>query len=140
MSTEHNRGLVRRYFDEIVNEGHLHVIDEIFSAECVLYFPPGSEPLRGRDAIKKAVATFRQALPDVHETIEAMVVEDDSVAVRLTVGGTHKGPLLDVPATGKRIAFGAMHFFRLHGGLIVEDWIEANYLGLLRQLGGVAAT
>lgn len=68
-------------------------------------------------------------------TVEDVVAEGDRVAVRLTARGTHTGPLLGLPPTGKSVSFGGMEVFRVADGLIVESWGQFDALGLLRQLG-----
>ena len=50
-----------------------------------------------------------------------MIAEDDMVAARLTMRGTHRGTFFGVPPTGKTIAVQAMSFYRLSSGQFIEE-------------------
>jgi steroid delta-isomerase-like uncharacterized protein len=64
-----------------------------------------------------------------------MIVEEDKLAARFTMRGTHHGTFLGVPATGKRIAVQAINFYRLSGSKIAEERGQPDLLGLLQQIG-----
>ena len=48
MSTEDNKALVRRFFEDVWNKHNLALVDELFSADYVDHddFPPGIPPTR----------------------------------------------------------------------------------------------
>jgi steroid delta-isomerase-like uncharacterized protein len=66
-------------------------------------------------------------------------VEDEKVAVRFTMHGTHKAPFLGVPPTEKSIHVQAMNFYRISDGKIVEEYGQPDLLGLLQQIGAFPA-
>jgi predicted ester cyclase len=68
-----------------------------------------------------------------------MIAEDDRVAARFTMRGTHRGSFFGVPPTGKTIAVQAMNFYRLSGGRFIEERGQPDLLGLLQQIGAVPA-
>ena len=83
---------------------------------------------------------YLDAIPDFRVTIEELVAEGDKVAVRRSYEGTHSGgPLLGIPATGKRLQFGSISIFRLADGRIAEHWEQLDRLALMQQLGVVPA-
>ena len=49
-----------------------------------------------------------------------MIAEGDRVAARLTMRGTHLGPLNGVPATGRTVVVSGMSIERVAEGRIVE--------------------
>lgn len=57
------------------------------------------------------------------------------VVVRLTNTGTHQGNFQGIPATGKQIRISSTTIYRLEGGKIVEEREDADWLGLMQQLG-----
>ncbi|MBV9280595.1 MAG: ester cyclase, partial [Chloroflexi bacterium] len=61
----------------------------------------------------------------------------DKVVTRSTVRGTHQGPFLGIPATGKKVEVAQIDIWRLDGGKIVEHWGQDDRLGMLQQLGAV---
>ena len=80
-------------------------------------------------------AGFRAAFPDVRLEIEALVAEDDVVVARWTMSGTHTGVWGDVAATGRKVRFTGVNFFRIADGKIAEMWNVRDDLGLREQLG-----
>ena len=64
-----------------------------------------------------------------------MVAEGDIVAGRLSMSGTHQGPLMGMPPTGRSVRTNHTHFVRFRDGKTVEHWGTRDYLGMMRQLG-----
>ena len=91
----------------------------------------------GLKELKAGVAPIRDAFPDIHLTLDDIVAEGDKVAIRNTVSGTHKGPVVGIAATGKGATWTGMSFYRLVAGKITEDWALGDYLGILQQIGAV---
>jgi predicted ester cyclase len=136
MSTDANKNVVRRYVEEVQNEGNLTTLDELTAPAYVNHdAPPGVPP--NVEGIKQLTAMFRQAFPDGRMTIEDMVAEGDRVATRKTFRGTHRGELMGIPPTGKVVAMGLMDIARLVDGKVVETWHVGDDLGLLQQLGAL---
>jgi predicted ester cyclase len=77
-------------------------------------------------------------VPDLHCTIEDLLVSGDKITTRLTFTGTHTGQFMGHPATGKTVRFLAIDILRIRGGRIVEDWHLEDNLTLLEQLGIVS--
>ena len=128
-----NEAVVRRFYEEVFNDGRDDVIDEIISADYVDYGhdPPGKAPQGARDDWKGVKEPF----PDARYEIEDVVATGDTVAVRWTGTMTHVNPFLGVEPTGKRITLPGMSFYKLAGGRITETRNQADVLGLLVQLG-----
>jgi predicted ester cyclase len=71
-------------------------------------------------------------------TVEAIVAEGDTVAVRVLSEGTNLGPLNGVvPATGKRFSARQSHWFRVEDGKLAEHWATREDLSAMLQLGVV---
>jgi predicted SnoaL-like aldol condensation-catalyzing enzyme len=62
-------------------------------------------------------------------------IEGDRVAVRLTSSATHTGEFMGIPASGKHYEMGEIHIFRLRDGRVSEHWHQADFLGMMKQLG-----
>jgi steroid delta-isomerase-like uncharacterized protein len=138
MSSEDNRALVRRFFDEVVNGGNIDLIDELLTDDFVEHEElPGVEP--NRDGVKQFFRMFRSAFPDGSFTPEEMIAEGDTVAVRVTIRGTHQGEFVGVPATGKPVEVAAIDFIHCKDGKMTEHWGVGDMLSLLQQLGAVPA-
>ena len=77
----------------------------------------------------------RTSFPDFHVTSEDIIAEGDKVVSRWTASGTHKGELFGIPPTGKKATWKGISIYRFADGKIVEAWGDADFLGLLQQLG-----
>ena len=94
--------------------------------------------VRGPAGLKMLAEALLPGIPDMELPIEDVVAEDGKVLVRLRVVGTHGGPLMGLPATGRRIDIAVMDLFRIADGVLVEHWALLDNLGLLKQLGVTA--
>jgi|HubBroStandDraft_6_1064221.scaffolds.fasta_scaffold119790_2 steroid delta-isomerase-like uncharacterized protein len=136
--SEANKNLVRRWFEEVWNQGREETIDELFAANGVGYGLGDTEaPVHGPAEFKPFVRNLRGALPDLHMTIEDILAEGDKVTVRITVEGTHKGGQLGVAPSGRRVKIAGVVIIRIANGKIVEGWNSWDQLGLLRQIGAL---
>jgi steroid delta-isomerase-like uncharacterized protein len=94
---------------------------------------------QGRAGARRIMEKLLRAFPDMQMKVEDMVAEGDRVVCRLTVTGTHDGPLeftrMPLPPTGKPFRTGHIHVFRVDAGQIVERWAERDDIGMLQQLG-----
>ena len=133
MSTEENKALLRRLFEEVWNQGKLGTVDELLATDYVLNDP--AQMVRGPEGFKAYVSAFRAAFPDMKATIEDQIAEDDRVVMRFTVHATHKGEFQGIPPTGKQVILSGIDIQRIVGGKIVENWVNLDALGLLQQLG-----
>jgi deazaflavin-dependent oxidoreductase (nitroreductase family) len=133
-STEHNKALVRRFYQEGVHNPAL--FDELLAPTYVLHLP-GSPPLSGIEGAKQLMVAYTSAFPDLRLTTEDMVAEGDTVAIRNSWRGTHLGPFQGLPPTEKHVTFSGSDFFRFVGGKIAEQWADLDALGLMQQLGGI---
>ena len=138
--SETNKTLVRRWFEEVWNQGREDTIDELFAANGIGYGLGDTDvPTRGPSEFKVFARNLRGALPDIHMKIEDLMAEGDKVTVRITVEGTHKGSQLGVAPTGRRIRIEGIVVVRIANGQIVEGWNSWDQLGLLRQIGALPA-
>ena len=94
----------------------------------------GDQPL-GPAQFKQVHAAYRQAFPDMQFHIDEVIAEGDTVAMRWTVAGTHRGDLMGLAATGRSSRFEGMSFLRIRNGKIVEGRNVFDQLGMLKQLG-----
>jgi len=96
--------------------------------------------VRGIEGARQFAATFREAFPDLQNTLEDMVAEGDRVAMRFRGSGTHLGETEAFGSpTGKRMEITGITIKRLSDGKIVEAWTNFDALGMMQQLGVIAA-
>lgn len=75
------------------------------------------------------------AFPDLHYTLEDLIVTEDKIIGRLTYQATHTGTFLGIAPTGKRIIWTAISILRVANGQVVEDWNNSDALGIFLQIG-----
>jgi steroid delta-isomerase-like uncharacterized protein len=133
MTIEANKTVVRRYYEEVLNTGHVNVLAELAVADYAEHDPlPGQGT--GRDGLRDRVELLRGAFRP-HFTIEDIIAEGDKVAVRWTNRGTHVGEFMGLPATGKAFVIAGIDIHRLRDGQLAEHWHVVDLLGQLQQLG-----
>jgi steroid delta-isomerase-like uncharacterized protein len=137
MSTDMNKQIARRYWEELFSEGNLAVADEIIGPEWAIHNPAAPEPARGPEGARRVVALFRSAFPDLRFTIEEQVADGDKVLNRVTARGTHQGPFMGLPATGNPVVVSGLAIDRVVDGRLTERWGYVDTLALLRQLGAI---
>ena len=120
---EHNKDVVRRLVDEVLNAGRLDVVDELYS--------PRLAP-----AAKRWIAPFRASFPDMHMEVVDLIAEGDKVVGRFACSGTHLGDWLGHAPTGRRFeAVDEVYIFGFAEGKIVHAWGIEDTLKRLEQLG-----
>lgn len=134
MSIEQNKTIVRRIFDELLNQEDKSVIDQVFAADAVVH-DPFMGTAQGADAFRQLLGMFDAAFPGHRVTVEGMVGEGDFVSVLHTHTATHTGNFMGVPGTGKTAVVNGIELFRLENGRIVEFWRKDDDVSLLMQLG-----
>jgi steroid delta-isomerase-like uncharacterized protein len=132
--SEQAKELVRRFARDVLAGGHPAAADEILTENFVLRLP-GLPAIEGREAFKRGLAEWQAAFPDWEISIEELIAEGDKVAGRWRCRGTHRGPLMGIAPTGRRVSWTANDIFRIEAGRIAENTAEEDIAGLLRQLG-----
>ena len=126
-------GVVRSFYDEVMSQGKLDLIDELVAADFVEHQEfPGLEP--NRDGLKKFFAMWRQAFPDASASIDLLAVQGDLAAVYGIWQGTHQGEFLGVPGTGRQFSVPNADFIRFRDGVAVEHWGVFDSGVMMQQL------
>jgi steroid delta-isomerase-like uncharacterized protein len=134
--TAENKAALQRAIDQW-NAGDLDGYLQLYDPSVTLHGYPGVTP--GLESVRGFYQGFWAALPGCQISIEDMVGEGDEVACRATLHGTHTGPLMGVPATGKDVSVPTITILRFAGGKCVERWSQADFLGMLQQIGAIPA-
>jgi len=114
MLVEPNKAIVDRIWQEIFNEGKLHLIDDLYDSNY-LYHGPGGQELKGTEGLKKYKKELRTTFPDVHFSLEIVIAEGDKVASHWTMRATYK-------PKNKQVTLKGMIISRIVDGRCVEDW------------------
>jgi predicted ester cyclase len=121
VSAEENKAMLRRLV-EAINRADMNVVDELFAPEVA-------------GQAKLNFTAFRSAFPDWREEVVDMVAEDDKVIGRFKCSGTHRGEMMGIAPTGRRMQVDEVYFLRVENGKFVEFWGLEDNLTRMRQLG-----
>jgi steroid delta-isomerase-like uncharacterized protein len=137
MSSETNKAIVQRYYDQIWNNGRLDLVEEFIAEDFSEDNGPNIPGLNGRDALKVVIGGIRASMPDLQITLHDVVAEGNKVVTRYSFAATHQGELMGIPATGNQLAVSGAAIFRLANARIEELWNFLDNLGMMQQLGVV---
>ena len=129
-----NIEVMRRYFEEAMNDYDLDVVDEIVHDEFLLTIPTHG-PARGPEGFKQEVTMLHTAFPDLHFSQEDVFAEGNRVAVRWVARGTHLGEFLGNAPSGRRFWIDGIGSYRFLDGKLVESAVNEDSLNLLIQIG-----
>jgi steroid delta-isomerase-like uncharacterized protein len=138
MSIEENKIIMDR-FVEFINSADEKLGRALISSSAKFYVPGRIEPLEGPSGYLQIIGMMRNGFPDIKWQLDEVVAEDDRLAARFTMRGTHRGTFLGVPPTDKSIVVKAMNFYRLSNGQLVEEYGMPDMMGLMQQIGALPA-
>lgn len=130
-----NLAVLRRYYDEVVNQGNLATVDEVIADDYVSHHNDPAHLPPGPAGVKAFVTMTRQGFPDLKLTVDQAFGAGDQVASMWTMEGTHTGEWFGAPATGKHAKWSGVVITRFADGKIAEDWYNFDQISLLQQLG-----
>ena len=149
MSADENIQLMRRWFQEVWNDGRMQTVYDLLSPDAVARGQRGADAeIRGPEEFAKFVREIRGAFPDIKLKVEdvfgadgrrlvgqILFGADDKVVLRWSAIMTHTGDALGLPASGQTVRSRGITIARIVDGKIVESWDNWDQLGMLEQIG-----
>ena len=133
MTTDDNKALVQRFFEEVINQRNLAALNQLVDPTGVNHTVPAGMPQEPNPFL----AQYLGAFPDGKVTVEDLLADGDKVVARVSYRGTHQGAFRGIPPTGKPITVMGINIFRIANGKLVEHWGLADRLAVLQQVGVV---
>lgn len=134
MSIADRKALTQRIFDTF-NTRDAVAAAALFGPTAVLEDVALARPVVGVEQIAAVYARHFAAIPDAHVRLERMIAEGDTVVAEWTSSGTHRGPLMGIPASGRHVEVKGISIIRFSGDVPVADTRVWDLAGLLRQIG-----
>lgn len=130
---EHGAATIVKEHFRAINDRDREAVAALHSEDVVIHS-------RGRDleGIEEVIRDWwaqLEALPDLRDEIEMLLVDGDRVAVRYKTSGTHEGEFLGIEPTQKQVEITSMAVVRIENGELVEWWNHPDRFGLFEQLG-----
>ena len=135
--SEQNKAVVRRLIDEVWNQRAFDVADELFAPEAIIYESGVALPGAGPAVVKEGIGAICAAYPDIRTTIDDMIAAGDKVVLRWSSVGTRQGVMQGIAPTNRKVAANGIAIYRFAAGKVVEEWMNTDQLGILKQLGVV---
>ncbi len=138
--TGEGSALAQRWVGEIMNEGRLDGVEEVVAADFIEHAmatfgttAPGR--VNGPAHTGQVVAMLRGQFPDLRMSIESIVEDEDTVAIRVVASGTNTGTSGMLPPTGRPFRAEQAHWFRVADNRLAEHWAVRDDLTTVIQLG-----
>jgi predicted ester cyclase len=129
MSSGHDLDTFYRGYNACCNAHEFDRLGEFVASEVQV-----TGEIQGLQNYIRDLEAVIQAFPDYHWDLKHLLVDGEWLAAHFIDTGTHAGTFLDVPATGRKVSTQEFAHYRVAGGRIVEVWVTADNLGLVRQL------
>lgn len=115
------------------NQGNLDGYLQLYNPNIVLHGYAGVEP--GIESVTQFYRAFFAAFPGCQLVLHDVFSYENKVTCRFSVTGTNDGPFMGMPPTGKPIQIDGITILAFRDGKCIERWSQADFLGLLQQLG-----
>jgi predicted ester cyclase len=135
MSTDDNKRIVRRFYDEVMSGGNVNVLAEVMDENFVDHGEALFDSPQGRETLRQGIVATEGILSNLNVHLEDIIAEGDLVGVRGTMRCTHAGTFLGVPGTRHELSWKGIAMFRIADGKIVERWFNSDSVSIIRQLG-----
>jgi predicted ester cyclase len=136
MSSDANKKVVRRFYEEVVRDGKVELLRELV-ADDYTEVMDGVRHQVGLEGAEAHVLGVRETYPDLRLTVDRQIAEGEWVASCITAVGTHLGEWLGIAPTGRSVRFTGVNVDRVVEGKLVEHGGAANLLGPLLEIGAV---
>jgi predicted ester cyclase len=136
MSTEANKNLVKRYYEEVLNRRKLEVLDELAVADYDEHSPFPGQP-NGFEGLRARASALLAAFNPYAFTILDVVAEGDKVVVYWSNTATHSGPFMGIPPAKRVMTISGIDIHLMRDGKMAEHWHVVEELQMLQQLGFV---
>ena len=114
-----NKEIVIKFFDEGYTNKNYDYIMGCVSENYYDHSPANARSNADAVGILKLVA---EQFSELKAEVIDVFGEDNMVAVRVRFEGIHTGICMGIPATGKKISFEALEYFKVNDKKIVESW------------------
>ena len=132
--SEQNKELVRRWFEEVWNQGRREAIAEMLAPDAVIY--DGGSASTGPEGFYPFFDRMQAAFSDIRMTLHDMIAEGDKVCVRWSSTVRHTGDALGMAATNQSIEITGISVARVANGKLAGAWQNWDMLGMMQRVRG----
>ena len=134
---ERNKELMKK-FETMINTADEKLAEELVSSDAPFFTPASPEPLYGGKGYLSVVHWMRSGFSDVQWHITDMIADEDKVAVKWDLKGTHDGEFMGIKPTGNKISVCVMNFYYFNKeGKVTNDIAAEGMIGILRGINAL---
>ena len=134
---ERNTQLMKK-FETMINTADKKLAQELVASDAPFYTPASPTPLYGGEGYLSVVHWMRKGFSDVQWHIIDMIADEDKVAVRWDLTGTHDGEFMGIKPTNKKISVCVMNFYYFNKeGKVTNDIAAEGMIGILRGINAL---
>jgi len=138
MSEQENVALVKRWFQEVWNEGRTETVMELLTPKVMgIGQVEDGSTITTPEEFLVFMKRLRGAFPNIQFKLEDVFGSGDKVAARWTMRGKHTGDHLGVAASGKVVEIRGISIITIRGGKLVEGWDNWDQLKMMQEIGAV---
>ncbi len=123
-----NRAVARRVLDDLVSQGRLEVVDQVYAPAFEFRDPTAGQTITTHEGMRELTRDIRTRTPDIAVLVEEEIAEGDAVVHQWTASGHDAG-------TGRFWTAPGISIYHLQEGRIVSEYVLPDRLALWRQLG-----
>jgi len=130
------KAFIERWYREVWNGRGADAVDQMMVPDCRARME-GSDTILDRDGVKAYRAAFHSAIPDLHIDLDFVITEGSTTVASWRVSGTHLGPGLGIPPSGRAVDFSGLTLFQIEDGWIVggfDRWNRGEVIASLMQV------
>lgn len=126
--------VVREFFAKVFEGGDLDAVERFIAPDHLNHDPTAPPVPPGPQGVRQLVKHYREAFPDLRFEIAEAIAQEDRVAHRWTLRGTHQGEIAGIAPTGREVEVSGLEINRIDAGKIAESWALSDAAGLKEQL------
>jgi len=126
------------YADMINQAWNSHNIEDVlrfYSPEYVGSDVGQPTPQQGHQGLREMLQRYWRAFPDLQFMITDTLIDGSRLAIVWMAKGTHRGPIMNIPPTGRKVRVKGMSVIRVENGLVISGQYIWDLAGMLRHLG-----
>lgn len=117
------------------NSHDMEKVLSFYAPECTSDDVGQASQLRGREGLRTMLSTYWRGFPDLKFEVTDTVVQDSHLAIAWVAEGTHRGPMMNIPPTGRKVQVRGVSIIDVRDGLVVRGQYIWDLAGMLRHLG-----
>ena len=117
------------------NAGDIDGIVAFYDDEIVWKNVALEETYQGKAEVREFLTRLFTAIPDLVFSVDFKIARGDNVSEQWTVKGTHLGPFMGIPPTGRPVEIRALSMVTLREGKFLRDEFYWDTGAVMRQMG-----